>query len=98
MYSHEKNKLRKQVLKPSDKQLPVSDNHFGNFLECMRSRKETISPFETALRSDTINHLSEIVVRTQAQLKWDPKTEKIIGGSAVQNALLDRPMREPFRV
>ena len=98
MYSHEKNKLRNQELKPTDKRLPVSDNHFGNFLDCMRSRKETISPFEAALRSDTISHLSEIVVRTQAPLKWNPETEKIVGGSDAQTALLDRPMREPFRI
>ena len=98
MFSHDGNKLRKLEFKPSDKRLPVSDNHFGNFLDCMRSREQTISPFETALRSDTISHLSDIVVRTGSPLKWDPKAEKIIDGTAAQNVFLSRPMREEFTI
>jgi hypothetical protein len=98
MYSHDTNKLRKLEFRATDSHLPVSDNHFANFLDCMRSREQTISPFETALRSDTISHLSDIVVRTGAPLKWDPVSEKIIDGSDAQNAFLDRPMRDGFKM
>ena len=98
MYSHNNNALRNATLKNSDKRLPVSDSHFGNYLECIRSRQQTISPFEAAIRSDTISHLSEIVIRSGAPLKWDVKTEKIIGASVAQNALLDRPMRDAYKI
>lgn len=98
MYSHDQNALRKQEFKSSDARLPVSEDHFGNFLDCMRSRQQTISPFEAALRSDTISHLSEIVVRTKSSLQWDPKSETIVGGAKEQVALLDRPMRDGFSV
>ena len=73
-------------------------NHFGNFLDCIRSRQQTVSHFEAALRSDTISHLSEIVIRTKSPLKWDPKTEKIVDGKPEQTALLDRPMRDGFTI
>jgi len=98
MFSHDNNKLRKLEFKPTDKHLPVSDNHFANFLDCIRSRQQPVSHFEAALRSDTISHLSEIVIRTKASLKWDPKTEKLIDAPAAQSAMLDRPMREGFKI
>ena len=96
MYSHDDNKLRKVEFKPTDKHLPVSDNHFDNYLDSIRSRQQPVSFFEAAIRSDTISHLSEIVVRTKAPLAWDPTTEKITNATAAQTSLLDRPMREGF--
>ena len=98
MFSHDNNKLRKLVFKPTDKHLPVSDNHFANFLDCIRSRQQPVSHFEAALRSDTISHLSEIVIRTKTPLKWDPKAEQLIDAPAAQSAMLDRPMREGFKI
>ena len=98
MYSHDKGKLRAVELKAGDTRLPVSDSHFDNFLTCMRSREKTVSPFEAAIRSDTISHLSDIVVRTGIPLKWDPKTEKIIDATPAQTAMLDRPMREAYQI
>jgi len=98
MYSHDNNKLRKLEFKPTDKRLPVSDNHFDNYLESIRTRQQPVSPFEAAIRSDTISHLSEIVVRTKTPLTWDPKTEELTNPVPAQSALLDRPMREGFAI
>jgi len=98
MFSHDNNKLRKLAFKPGDKHLPVSDNHFANYLDSIRSRKAPVSPFEAALRSDTISHLSEIVIRTKTPLTWDPKAEKITNATPEQAALLDRPMRPGFTI
>ena len=36
----------------AEKPLYVSDNHVGNFLDCVRSRKEAIAPVDDAVRSD----------------------------------------------
>ena len=76
MYSHNNNALRNVTLKDTDKRLPVSDSHFGNYLDCVRSRQQAISPFEAAIRSDTISHLSEIVIRSGSPLKWNPEFGK----------------------
>ena len=63
----------------------------------MKSRKATINPLESAIRSDTISHLSDICIRTGRPIKWDPKTEKIIG-DAEATRMLDRPMRKPWTI
>lgn len=97
MYSHDNNQLRKTTLKGSDRRLPASPGHWEDFLACVRSRRETISPFEAALRSDTISHLSDIVIRTGQPLEWDPAAEKIRDPSREQLALLNRSVRAPYR-
>jgi hypothetical protein len=63
----------------------------------MKSRKETINPFESAIRSDTISHLSNIAARTGRKLKFDAKQEVIIGDEKA-NSMLGRPMRAPYEV
>lgn len=68
-----------------------------NFADCMRSRAATISPLESAIRSDTISHLSDLTIRLNRPLRWDPEAEKIVGDDAA-NALLDRPIRDKWNL
>jgi hypothetical protein len=75
--------------------LPVSNHHKRNFLECVRTRRETICPVETAVRSDTICHLDDIAIRLGRKLRWDPKKEQFINDDEA-NRLLRRPMRSPW--
>jgi predicted dehydrogenase len=82
---------------PNDKPLYVSDHHQRNFLDCVRSRNPAISPLETAIRSDSISHLSNLVVRTRSPIQWDPVNERIAGGDEAAK-LLDRPMRAKWAV
>ena len=51
--------LWKAEFKPSDEQLTISPEHNRNFIDCVKSRQETICPVEMAIRCDTICHLSE---------------------------------------
>jgi hypothetical protein len=67
----------------------------GNFLECVRSRELTITPIETALRSISVGLLGEIAMLTGRKIKWNPKTEEIIGDPGAA-ALLGRSYREPW--
>ena len=96
LYTSDRNRLRKIEFKGTDKRLPVSPGHWENFIECVRTRRETLSPFEAALRSDTISHLADIVVRTGKGLEWNPAKEQIVNGSPEQNALLRRDVRPGF--
>ncbi len=82
--------------KETDRRAYVSDNQVQNFIDCMRSREPTINPLESAIRSDTISHLAEIVVRTGEGVTWNLDAERIENGSPEQLALLDRPKREPY--
>ena len=49
--------LWKQKFKPTDEQLPLSPEHNRNFIDCVKSRQETICPVEMAIRCDAICQL-----------------------------------------
>jgi hypothetical protein len=85
----------KVELKSSDWRAYESNNQVHNWIDCMRTRRPTINPLESAIRSDTISHLSDIAIRTGRPLRWDPKTETIVDDPAASQRL-DRPMREPY--
>jgi hypothetical protein len=76
--------------------LYVSNNHMGNFFDCVRSRKAPICDVETGHRSATMCHLATISLRTQRSLKWDPLSERFTGWHAhFANGYLSREMRKP---
>ncbi|MEI8191865.1 MAG: Gfo/Idh/MocA family oxidoreductase [candidate division NC10 bacterium] len=68
-----------------------------NFVESIRSRRPTVNPLESAIRSDTISHLSDIAIRLGRPVKWDPETERIIVDEEAAKRL-DRTLREPWRM
>jgi predicted dehydrogenase len=82
---------------PDDVHLYKSDNHYRNFMDCVKSRKETICPVEVAQRSDSICQLSDITIRLKRKMKWDPEKERFIGDSEADK-MLTRSMREPWRL
>jgi predicted dehydrogenase len=84
-------------LGPNDKPLYESSDHQRNFIDCVKSRKPTISPLESAIRSDTISHMTNIVVRTGRPVQWDPVKEQIVN-DAEASRFLDRPMRQKWAV
>lgn len=74
-----------------------SDNHMGNFFECVRSRKDPICPVEIGHRSISVAHIGVISVRMNRPLKWDPEREIFVGESAAEaNRWLSREMRKPY--
>lgn len=86
-----------EVIGPEETRLYKSTDHWANFIDCVRTRKETITPAETAHRSVSIAHLCMVAMKTGRKIKWDPKTETIIG-DADANRLLSSPMRAPWQV
>jgi hypothetical protein len=77
--------------------LPLSAEHHRNFIDCIKSRQETICPVEMAIRADTICHLVNAAARTGRVIQWNPETEAIVGDAEAAN-LLTRPSREKWRV
>jgi predicted dehydrogenase len=77
--------------------LEVSNDHMGNFFDCVRSRRDPIASVENGHRSACIGHLIIIALRTGRKLQWDPAKETFTGdGSDVANPLLTREMRAPY--
>src|SRR5579859_903440 len=56
-----------------------SNDHMGNFFDCVRSRKLPIAHVEAGHRSASISHLGAIALRTGLKLQWDPSAEKFVG-------------------
>ena len=54
-----------------------SRNHWHSFIDCVKTRKETITPAETAHRSASVGHLGHIALTTGRTIQWDPVTETI---------------------
>ena len=90
-------KLRRIKLKDSDTHLCESKSHIGNFIDCIKTRKKPISPIEAAVQSDLISHLSNAAIRLNRPVKWDPKTEQVIGDTELARSL-NRKMRSPWSV
>ncbi len=74
-----------------------SDNHWGNFIDCVRSRKQTITPIEVAHRSITVAHLGNIAMQLERKLKWDPARERFVNDPEADR-MLSRAMRSPWHL
>lgn len=61
------------------------------------TRTPTVNPLESAIRSDTISHMSDIAIRLSRPVRWDPEKERIIGDHEAAKRLR-RPMRKPWRM
>jgi predicted dehydrogenase len=74
-----------------------SRNHQRNFLDCVKSRKPTIAPVETAHHSAIPGHLGLIAMLAGRPIKWDAKKEVIVGDKAASQ-WLTRPYRAPWKL
>jgi len=90
-------KIWKQEFKPTDERLYVSPEHNRNFIDCVKSRKETVCPVEMGIRCDTICHLVDAAAQTGRTIAWDPKTEQIVGDEEAAK-MLTRPYRKKWKV
>lgn len=89
--------LLREVIKAGEIQLYKSDDHKANFIECIKSRKETVAPVEIGHRSCTSCILGYISMRLGRKLRWDAAKERFINDSEASR-LLSRPMRSPWRL
>jgi predicted dehydrogenase len=77
--------------------LYVSTNHRKNFLDCVKSRKPTITPATTGHHSAIPGHLGLISMLTGRKIRWDAQSEQIIGDEEASQ-LLTRPFRPPWKL
>ncbi len=82
-------------LGPNDVHLYVSTSQQGNWLDCIKSRKEPISPVEIGHRACTVCLITHIAMKLGRRLKWDPEKELFINDDEA-NKMLSRPQRKPY--
>lgn len=87
--------LLQEYIKPHENRLYQSSDHFRNFLDCVRTRRATITPAETAHRSASVGHLGVIAIELQRKIRFDPEKEKILNDPEAER-LLGRSYRSPW--
>jgi hypothetical protein len=87
--------LTTSTIGPDEIHLYRSNNHKGNWLECIKSRTAPVAPVEVGHRSCTICLLGDIAMRLGRKLRWNPEKERFVN-DAQANRMLWRPMRSPW--
>jgi len=82
---------------PGDVRLYQSNHHVRNFLDCVKTRAKTICPVEEAVAADIMCHISDIAIRLERKLLWDPQKERFVNDETA-NRRLRRAMRSPWRL
>jgi len=96
--------LIEEPLENPEVELYRSTNHFQDFLDCIKERRQPVSHVEAGHRSATVCHLaniarwvSEVTGETGQRLEWDPQAERFTN-SDVANTFLDRERRAPYLI
>jgi hypothetical protein len=93
----EPKELLDEKLGPNDVHLYESPGHWRNFLDCVKNRRETITPCETAHRSATPGHLGRIAMALGRKIRFNPETEEVIGDPTASE-MLGRAYRSPWHL
>ncbi|NEW85021.1 MAG: Gfo/Idh/MocA family oxidoreductase [Mariniphaga sp.] len=88
-------KILTSVIKENETHLYKIDNQHGNWLDCIKTRKEPISPVEKGHRACSICLITHISMKLGRKLDWNPETEKFIKDDEA-NKMLSRSQRFPY--
>ena len=83
------------IIKENEIHLYNIDNQHGNWLDCIKSRKEPISPVEIGHRACSICLITHISMKLARKLHWNPETEKFLNDDEA-NKMLSRSQRFPY--
>ncbi len=90
-------KLLKEPLPDDAARVYQSTNHMGNFIDCVRNRKQPICNANVGHRSVTVCHLGSIALRLGRKVRWDPKKEVFVEDKEA-NSMRFRPYRSPWKL
>ena len=102
--------LATSMIGPDEVHLPASNpgrkeesgkyhipDHVRNFLDCIKTRRDPVAHVEAGHRTATVCHLGNIAMLLKRKVRWDPVKEEFPGDDEA-NRMLDRPMREPWKL
>jgi len=71
-------------------------DHWRDFLDSVKLRRQAVAPAETAHRSVSACHVGTICMVLRRNMKWDPAKEEFLGDEEA-NRMRWRPTRTPWR-
>ena len=97
IYGKPAEELKENPLSADAWRVRPSQDHMANFFECVKTRKAPVSPVRIQHRTITACHLTNISIRLERRLTWDPKSEQIVGDQEA-NSWQKRKQRAPYLV
>lgn len=88
-------KILTSAIGENETRLYVSEEQHGNWLDCIRSRKEPISPVEIGHRACSVCLLTHIAMKLGRKLTWNPGKE-LFENDNEANSMLSRTQRAPY--
>ena len=88
-------KILASIIKENDIHLYTIDNQHGNWLDCIKSREEPISPVEKGHRACTVCLITHIAMKLGRKLIWNPEKEIFVNDNEA-NSMLSRTQRAPY--
>jgi predicted dehydrogenase len=89
--------LLRDKIRPAEIHLLHSPGHQQQFIECVKTRQQTLTPCDVALRSATPGYLGQIAMLTGRKIRWDPERQRILGDPEAERMLF-RSMRSPWHI
>ena len=90
-------RILKEPMRPGDVRMAPINSHSGNFLECIRTRQQTICHPETAAYTINAILIGGIAMALQRSVKWNPLKYEFPGDEQA-NRLLSYSTRAPWRI
>ncbi len=84
-------------IKRNDINLYTAKSEHRNFIDCVKSRKETYVSAEVGHRTATALHVGNIAMQLNRKVNWDPEKEAFINDDEA-NALRSRESRDPWKL
>ncbi len=88
-------KILESVIGENEIHLEKIDDQHGNWLDCIKTRKQPISPIEKGHKACVICLISDIAMQFDRKLEWDDEKEEFINDDEA-NAMLRREQRKPY--
>ena len=88
-------KILTSVIGQNEVHLYDSRDQHGNWLDCIKSGKEPVSPVEIGHRACSVCLLTHIAMKLGRKLTWDPENERFVN-DAEADSMLSRPQRAPY--
>jgi predicted dehydrogenase len=70
--------LAQAELKPTDKRVYLSTNHYQDWIDAIKKRTRPVSDVETGHRTASVCNIVNIAYELQRPLQWDPAKEEFI--------------------
>jgi predicted dehydrogenase len=83
---------------PNDTALTYKRSEKRDFLDCVKSRGQTLADAEVGHRAVSLCHLALTAIDLKRKIKWDPAKEQVIDDAEASRLLEPKPYRGPWKL